>query len=131
MVKENPVAQRQVAVGRDSDIARVGLILEFFEVVLSKGIRGEEPVIAHMPPGGMPRVERVVEDGDAVGEAIKGLFKPVCGVHEYCSAPSACNCTELPKHKVSFLLTFILNGNLTPNDTESKATHPLSLTPFT
>src|SRR5215213_3422868 len=39
--------------------------LRLIHVVLAEGIRGKEAVIARVPAGGMPRIGRMIEDGDA------------------------------------------------------------------
>src|SRR5439155_17180612 len=40
-------------------------IRERFEIMPTKGIGGKQAVFAHMPPGGMPRILRMIEYGHA------------------------------------------------------------------
>lgn len=50
----------------------MGLILQFFEIVLTKRVGGKEPVGAHHLPRGMAQVSGVVEQGDAIGSTVVG-----------------------------------------------------------
>src|SRR5262249_51196696 len=45
-----------------------------FEIMAAKGIRGEQAIIAHVPPGRVPRVFRMVKHGNANNFS---LYRPV------------------------------------------------------
>src|SRR6202453_3526665 len=50
-----------------------------FKIVNAEGIGGEKAVIAHMPPGWMAQVVRMVKNGDADGLAVNwtGIVAPI------------------------------------------------------
>jgi hypothetical protein len=63
-VEVKPIAERHAFAGGDFQVAG-GRVGELFEVMSAKGVRGEQAVIAHVPPGRMARVLRMVEDRNA------------------------------------------------------------------
>src|SRR5439155_24987416 len=60
----NPVAKSNAPAGRNGQSAG-SFVRQAFEIMLAKRIGREQAVIAHMPPGGMPRVLRMIENRDA------------------------------------------------------------------
>ena len=42
------------ALARPGPSVAGGLVGQFFEIMLAEGVGGEQPVVAHVPPGGMP-----------------------------------------------------------------------------
>ena len=65
-VQIEAVTKGDALAGGYSQIPR-GLIRERFEIMPAKGIGGEQAVIAYMPPGGMQRILRMIENGDTHG----------------------------------------------------------------
>src|SRR6266516_4362208 len=57
------VAKRHALAGGHAQVARTRGFL--FKVMEAERIRGEQTVVAHVPPGRMSRVLRVIENGDA------------------------------------------------------------------
>src|SRR5437867_1923857 len=64
------IAERRALAGFDFHVARALRLL--FEIVDTEWIGRKEPVIAHVPPRGITRVVRVIEDRDADRLAIHG-----------------------------------------------------------
>ena len=61
----------EAAAGGDEVVALVGVVGEFFFVIVpAEGVGGEETVVAGHPPGGVAEILRMIEDGDAVGGAV-------------------------------------------------------------
>ncbi len=78
-MEEDAMTQHELAASRNTDVAGVGLILEFLEILLTKRISGEQAVFAHMPPGRMRRISRMVEDCDADDPSVRqgpGIIAP-------------------------------------------------------
>src|SRR5439155_2318190 len=57
------VAKRHALAGGHLQIAGARGFL--FKIMQAERIRGEQTVVAHVPPGGMTRVLRMIENGDA------------------------------------------------------------------
>src|SRR5687768_13088085 len=61
------IFERNALASFDCQVARAGGLL--LEIVDSEWIRREQAVVADVPPRGMPRIVRVIENGDAEGLA--------------------------------------------------------------
>src|SRR5207237_7305446 len=59
-VDEDAPAKGRRAARRNREVAHLGVVLVVLEIVLTKRIRGEQRVRAHVPPCRVPRVFRMV-----------------------------------------------------------------------
>ena len=65
-VQIETVTKGDALAGGHGQIPR-GLIRERFEIMPTKGIGRKQAIIAHVPPGGMLRILRMIENGHAHG----------------------------------------------------------------
>src|SRR5439155_14035733 len=80
------VAKHHALTSGHLQVARAGGFL--FKIMQAERIRGEQTVVAHVPPGRMTRVLRMIEDGDPDNLAIhrtvvvapRGAFAPAFSV---------------------------------------------------
>src|SRR5262245_48140828 len=70
-MKHHAVTESGALPRQDLEVASV-LVLESFEIMLPERVGGEESVIAHVPPGRMPGITRMIQDGDADDIAVHG-----------------------------------------------------------
>src|SRR5256885_14554148 len=64
------IAKRHALAGGHHQVARARRFL--FKIMEAERIRGEQTVVAHVPPGRMARVLRMIENGDADDLSIHG-----------------------------------------------------------
>src|SRR5690349_10202712 len=65
------VAERDVFARREFEVAGF-LVRELLEIMAAKRIGGEQTVVANVPPGGMTRILRMIENSDADGFPVYG-----------------------------------------------------------
>src|SRR5579859_4256383 len=63
-VKVEAIAECNALASRDGEVAG-GFIGQIIEIMQAKGVGGKKTVIAHMPPGRVPRVSGMIENGNA------------------------------------------------------------------